>query len=58
VSNERRLIAELDGAGALDTVRSAHATFLPLNRRFGTACTNWQVRPTRLDPVALNDLYL
>jgi hypothetical protein len=50
VENERRLAAELDGAGARDTVRSAHATFLPRNRRFGTACTNWQVRPTRLDP--------
>jgi len=23
--------------------------------RFGAACTEWQVRPTRLDPMALND---
>ena len=47
IENERRLAAELDTA--------AHATFVPLNRRFGTACTNWQVRPTRADPMALND---
>jgi hypothetical protein len=53
--NERRLAAELDAAGARDAVTDAHATFVPLNRRFGTACTNWQVRPTRADPMALND---
>lgn len=33
--NERRLAAELDRAGARDTVTRAHATFVPLNRRFG-----------------------
>ena len=55
VENERRLAAELDRAGVRDTVTSAHAAFLPLNRRLGTACTDWQVRPTRLDPMALND---
>jgi hypothetical protein len=53
--NERRLTAELDRAGVRDAVASAHAAFLPLNRRFGQACTDWQVRPTRLDPIALND---
>lgn len=55
VENERRLAAELDRIGARDTVTGAHATFLPLNRRFGAACTNWQVRPTRADPMAFND---
>jgi len=53
--NERRLAAELDAAGVRDAVTTAHAAFMPLNRRFGTACTDWQVRPTRADPMALND---
>jgi hypothetical protein len=53
--NERRLAAELGQAGVRDTVARAHATFVPLNRRFGTACTDWQIRPTRLDPMAFND---
>ena len=52
---ERRLAAELDRTGSRAGVTSAHARFLPLNRRFGVACTDWQVRPTRLDPMALND---
>ena len=53
--NERRLAAELDRTGQRAAVVAAHAAFLPLNRRFGAACTDWQVRPTRLDPMALND---
>ena len=53
--SERRLAAELDRAGSRETVTSTHATFLPLNRRFGDACTDWQLRPTRLDPMAFND---
>jgi hypothetical protein len=28
---------------------------LPLNRRFGEACTDWPVRPTPADPMSLND---
>jgi hypothetical protein len=52
---ERRLAAELDRTGSRAAVTSVHARFLPLNRRFGVACTDWQVRPTRLDPMALND---
>jgi hypothetical protein len=55
MENERRLAAELDTAGVRDAVTAVHAAFVPLNRRFGTACTNWQVRPTRADPMALND---
>lgn len=55
VENERRLAAELDLAGARDVVAAAHREFLPLNRRFGTACTRWQVRPSRTDPMAFND---
>jgi len=55
IENERRLAAELDRAGVREAVAQAHTTFLPLNRRFGNACTDWQVRPTRTDPMALND---
>ena len=55
VENERRLAAELDRAGARDIVMAAHQTFLPLNHRFGTACTNWQIRPAGSDPMAFND---
>lgn len=53
--NERRLAAELDRAGSQEAIARAHAQFVPLNRRFGTACTNWQIRPTRGDPLAFND---
>ncbi|QKG19868.1 transcriptional regulator [Actinomadura verrucosospora] len=53
--NERRLAGELDRAGARDAVTDVHAAFVPLNRRFGAACTDWQIRPTRLDPMAFND---
>lgn len=55
VEGERRLAAELDRSGSRDTVVGVHADFLPLNRRFGEACTRWQVRPDRTDPMALND---
>lgn len=47
--------AELDRVGARDTVTEAHARFVPLNRRFGKACTDWQIRPTRGDPMTFND---
>ncbi len=55
VENERRLATELDRAGVRGTATAAHAAFLPLNRRFANACTNWQLRPTRSDPLAFND---
>ena len=55
LENERRLAAELDRAGARDTVSTVHAAFRPLNRRLGTACTHWQIRPTSADPMAFND---
>jgi hypothetical protein len=53
--NERRLSRELDAAGARDTVAQVHTEFVPLNRRFGQACTSWQIRPTRADPMSFND---
>jgi hypothetical protein len=53
--NERRLAAELDRSGVRGAVTDVHARFVPLNRELGSACTDWQVRPTRADPIALND---
>jgi len=53
--DERRMSAELDRAGARDVVADAHTRFVPLNRRFGKACTDWQIRPTRVDAMASND---
>lgn len=53
--NERRLAAELGRSGVRGVVADVHARFVPLNREFGAACTDWQVHPTRADPIALND---
>jgi hypothetical protein len=53
--DERRLAAELDAAGGRGVATTAHAEFLPLNRRFGPACTRWQLRPQPGDPLAAND---
>jgi hypothetical protein len=55
IENERRLSAELDKAQCRETVTNAHAAFVPLNHRLGAACTDWQIRPTRSDPMAGND---
>jgi hypothetical protein len=55
LEDERRLSLELDLAGARATATSAHQTFLPLNRRFQRACTDWQIRATARDPMASND---
>lgn len=53
--NERRLAAELDRAGGRAIAEAVHAQFVALNERFGKACTDWQLRPDRLDPMAAND---
>jgi hypothetical protein len=53
--DERRLAAELDRTGRRGMVTEVHAAFLPLNRRLGAACTDWQVRPDGVDPMAAND---
>jgi hypothetical protein len=55
LENERRLAAELDRAGVRAEVSAVHTAFRPLNRRLGTACTNWQIRPTPADSMAFND---
>lgn len=53
--DNRRLAAELALAGATEAVTAAHADFLPLNQRLLAACTDWQIRPLRWDPAAVND---
>jgi hypothetical protein len=53
--DERRMAAELDLADSRDAVTAVHTEFVPLNRRFGTAVTAWQLRPTEGDPLAVND---
>jgi hypothetical protein len=53
--HERRLAAELDKAGCRPAIARCHAEFVPLDRRLGAACTDWQIRPTRADPMAAND---
>ena len=53
--DERRMAAELELTGARETVAEAHSRFLPLNKRFTRVCTDWQLRPTRTQPLAAND---
>ncbi len=55
LENERQLAAERDHSGAEAVVREAHRAFLPLNQRHGLACTHWQLRPSRWDPLTFND---
>ncbi len=53
--NERRLAAELAAAAARPVVAAAYQTFLPLNLRLTRAVTDWQIRPTRPEPMSAND---
>lgn len=53
--DSRRLADEVELAGARKAVTEAYEAFLPLNKRFLVACTNWQIRPLRWDPMAIND---
>lgn len=54
-SGEDALADELTASGGREHVLAAHAAFLPLNRRIGDVMTQWQLRPTPADPLALND---
>lgn len=53
--NERQLRAELDDLGARPVVEDVYARFLPLNARFQSAVTKWQIRPLPGDELAVND---
>ncbi|MFD1544968.1 transcriptional regulator [Nonomuraea guangzhouensis] len=53
--NERQLAAELARVGGADEVRDVYRAFLPLNALLQRACTDWQLRPTAGDRLAVND---
>ncbi|MEV0972258.1 transcriptional regulator [Microtetraspora glauca] len=53
--NERRLAAELARVGGAEEVRDVYREFLPLNALLLRACTDWQLRPTAGDRLAVND---
>lgn len=53
--NERQPAEELDAAGAREVALAAHAASLPLDRRFGRACTAWQIRRQPWDRMAADD---
>ena len=53
--NERRLAAELARVGGADEVLGVYREFLPLNALLLRACTDWQLRPTAGDRLAVND---
>jgi hypothetical protein len=53
--NERQLAHELAATDSNPSIRQAFLTFLPYNDRLLRACTDWQLRPTGGDPLAVND---
>jgi hypothetical protein len=53
--NERRLAEELTGTDSRPVVVAAHGHFLSRNGRLLRAATDWQLRPSRTDPLAVND---
>jgi hypothetical protein len=55
MENERQLLAELQDAEAQSVVEDVYARFLPLNARFQSAVTKWQMRPLPGDERARND---
>ncbi len=55
LANEHQLAAELAESGCRAEISAVHAAFLPLNARFQTVCTNWQIRPLPGEPLAAND---
>ncbi|MGP3917322.1 transcriptional regulator [Nonomuraea sp. 10N515B] len=53
--NERQLAAELARVDGADEVGDVYRAFLPLNALLQRACTDWQLRPTAGDRLAVND---
>src|SRR5215212_2761815 len=53
--NVRQLAEELASTGSRSSVSSAYEKFLPHNGQLTRACTDWQLRPNGLDPLAVND---
>ena len=52
--NERQLADEVAATASSPSIRDTYVTFLPYNGRLLRACTDWQLRPARADPLAVN----
>ena len=53
--NERQLADELAATNSNSSIHHAYLIFLPHNDRLLRACTDWQLRPSGADPLAVND---
>ena len=53
--NERQLAAELASTGSTPSVRKSYEEFLLHNGRLLRASTDWQLRPSDVDALAIND---
>lgn len=53
--NERQLALELATTDSRSAVSAVYLEFLPHNERLLHASTDWQLRPSRTDPLAAND---
>jgi hypothetical protein len=55
LQNERQLAHELAATDSNSSIRDTYVTFLPYNDQLLRACTDWQLRPTSTDPLAVNE---
>ena len=53
--NVRQLADELASTGFRSSVGRAYEEFLPHNGSLMRACTDWQLRPSAIEPLAVND---
>ena len=53
--NERRLADELAATDSSPIIEAGYRAFLPHNDGLLRAATDWQLRPSRTDPLAAND---
>jgi len=53
--NARQLADELASTGSAWSVRRTYQKFLPHNGRLLRACTDWQLRPSDAEALAIND---
>jgi len=53
--NERQLAHELAATNSNSSIHDAYLSFLPHNDRLLRACTDWQLRPSGAEPLAVNE---
>lgn len=53
--NERQLAHELAATNSNSSIHDAYLSVLPHNDRLLRACTDWQLRPSGADPLAVNE---